>query len=124
MNEDFMTEDDLTEVLENEDSSLTVRGFLENEDSSLTVRGFLAKLEKFLDETLEENTRGNVFLTENGDGVSVNLVLGANFHEDSPEINQVNIIITPTNRTVLGSEGVSMDDRDYDDFDYGEEEDW
>lgn len=92
-------------------------GIFEAEKEPLTIRQFLTQLEDFLDETLENDSRGNVFLSENGNGVSMNIVIGTSFasNNDDGEINQVNVIISPTDRTLLGSEGVSMDDRDYED---------
>lgn len=73
---------------------------------------FLSNLESFLDTELDEDSRGNVFMTKNGNGVSLNILVGAHFECDE-EINQVNIIVSPTDRSLLGSTGVSMDDREY-----------
>lgn len=92
-----------------------------------TVRQFLTKLENFLEETLDdESTRGNVFIAENGDGVSMNIVVGAAFADnlDGEEVNQINISILPTDRSVLGSDGVSMsnDDAEFEDEDYDEDD--
>lgn len=78
-----------------------------------SLSNFLSKLESFLDEELDEDSRGNVFMTKNGDGVSLNILVGAHFEECDEEINQVNIIVSPTDRSLLGSIGVSMDDREY-----------
>ena len=98
----------------------------DDENPTQTVRQFLTKLEYFLDETLDESTRGNVFMAENGDGVSLNIVVGATFASNhDEEINQINISVLPTDRSLLGSEGVSInsgeleDEEDYpeDDFD-------
>ncbi len=77
-----------------------------------TVREFVNRLETFLEGELDDITRGNVFLAENGDGVSINVLIGAPFAFSEDEINQINVIITPTDRKFLGSEGVSMDDRE------------
>ena len=91
-----------------------------------TVRQFLTKLEDFLENTLDESTRGNVFIAENGDGVSMNIVVGAAFadNRDGEEINQINISVLPTDRSVLGSDGVSMSnaDAEFEDEDYDEDE--
>ncbi len=95
------------------------------ENPTQTVREFLNKLETFLDETLDDSSRGNVFMAENGDGVSLNIVVGAAFADntDGEEINQINISVLPTDRSVLGSEGVSMsnEDADFEDEDYDED---
>ena len=77
-----------------------------------TVREFVSRLETFLESELNEITRGNVFLAENGEGVSMNILIGAPFAFSDDEINQINVIIAPTDREFLGSEGVSMDDRE------------
>ncbi len=77
-----------------------------------TVREFIDRLETFLEGELDEITRGNVFLAENGSGVSINVLIGAPFAFSDDKINQINVIIAPTDRTLLGSEGVSMDDRE------------
>lgn len=94
-------------------------------EETISVKQFLNKLENFLDETLDESTRGNVFMAENGDGVSLNVVIGAAFADnaDGEEINQINISVLPTDRSVLGSEGVSManEDADFEDEDYDED---
>ena len=84
---------------------------------------FLAKLESFLDDELDDDSRGNVFMSKNGDGVSLNILVGAHFEECDNEINQVNIIVSPTDRSLLGSTGVSMDDREYPDDEDDEEDD-
>jgi len=85
-----------------------------------TVREFVSRLETFLESELNEITRGNVFLAENGEGVSMNILIGAPFAFSDDEINQINVIIAPTDREFLGSEGVSMDDRvDAPSFDSG-----
>jgi hypothetical protein len=83
----------------------------ENEHS---LSDFMGRLENFLDSELDTISRGNVFLTENGESVSMNVVIGAPFegHDGRNDINQINVIIVPTDRTFLGSEGVSMDDRE------------
>ena len=64
-------------------------------------------------------------MAENGDGVSLNIVVGAAFADntDGEEINQINISVLPTDRSVLGSEGVSMsnEDADFEDEDYDED---
>ncbi len=77
-----------------------------------TVREFIDRLETFLEGELDDITRGNVFLAENGSGVSINVLIGAPFEFSDDEINQINVIIAPTDRKFLGSEGVSMDDRE------------
>ncbi|KKL99238.1 hypothetical protein LCGC14_1816370 [marine sediment metagenome] len=82
-------------------------------EDSRSLSDFLSNLESFLDEELDEDSRGNVFMTKNGDGVSLNILVGAHFEECDEEINQVNIIVCPTDRSLLGSTGVSMDDREY-----------
>lgn len=81
------------------------------EDTPSSIRGLLNALEVFLNETLDDDARGNVFLSKNGDGVAVNMLIGAAFELADPEINQVNIIVSPTDRSLLGSTGVSMDVR-------------
>ncbi|KKM66294.1 hypothetical protein LCGC14_1482580 [marine sediment metagenome] len=86
-----------------------------------TLRNFISNLEAFLDGELDEDSRGNVFMTESGDGVSLNILVGAPFEDCDEEIKQINIIISPTDRSLLGSTGVSMDDREY--FGYDEDED-
>ncbi len=83
-------------------------------EDSQSLRSFLSSLESFLDQELGEDYRGNVFMAKNGDGVSMNILVGAHFQEDDEEINQVNIIVSPTDRSLLGSTGVSMDDREED----------
>ena len=111
MSDEIMSDDEMTGIFETE--------------KTLTVRGFLSKLETFLEETLDETTRGNVFMAENGNGVSLNVVVGAAFADNGDEeINQVNILISPTDRTLLGSEGVSMseDDAEFVDEDYDDED--
>ena len=86
--------------------------FYDDEEDSRSLSNFLSKLESFLDTELDDDSRGNVFMTKNGDGVSLNILVGAHFECDE-EINQVNIIVSPTDRSLLGSTGVSMDDRKY-----------
>ena len=111
MSDEIMSDDEMTGIFETE--------------KTLTVRGFLSKLETFLEETLDDTTRGNVFMAENGNGVSLNVVVGAAFADNSDEeINQVNILISPTDKTLLGSDGVSMseDDAEFVDEDYDDED--
>ena len=84
---------------------------------------FLTKLESFLDDELDDDSRGSVFMSKNGDGVSLNILVGAHFEECDEEINQVNIIVSPTDRSLLGSTGVSMDDREYPEDDDEDEDD-
>jgi len=84
---------------------------------------FLTKLESFLDDELDDDSRGNVFMSKNGDGVSLNILVGAHFEECDNEINQVNIIVSPTDRSLLGSTGVSMDDREYPEDDDEDDDD-
>ena len=91
--------------------------FEEDNSAEMTVHNFLHDLEEFLDSKLDPDSRGNVFLTKNGNGVSINLLIGAPFADSDEEVNQVNVIIAPTDREFLGSTGVSMDDRDFDDQD-------
>ena len=118
-----------TESLMSEDE---MTGIFEAEKEQLTVREFITKLEGFLDETLESDARGNVFMSENGEGVCLNVLVGAAFADSSSEVNQVNVIISPTDRGFLGSEGVSMGDSEYtddptlrtDDFEDGDDEFW
>ena len=78
------------------------------DENEYTVVGFLSDLENFLDSKLDDVTRGNVFLSENKNGVTVNLLIGTPFAASDLEINQVNVIIAPTDRKFLGSEGVHM----------------
>lgn len=88
-----------------------------------SLSNFLSKLESFLDTELDEDSRGNVFMTKNGDGVSLNILVGAHFEECDEEINQVTIIVSPTDRSLLSSTGVSMDDREYPEDDDEDDED-
>jgi len=78
------------------------------DDEGYTVVNFLADLEQFLESKLDDVTRGNVFLSENKNGVTVNMLIGTPFADSDQEINQINVIIAPTDRKFLGSEGVSI----------------
>ena len=54
-----------------------------------------------------------MFLSETGDDkVGINILVGAPFEGSGLEVDctQINIIIAPTDRKFLGSEGVSIDD--------------
>ncbi len=126
--ETLMSDDELTNLFETGAFDSEIKEAIddwEDEDDSdplYTVQTFLMNLEEFLDGELDDDSRGNVFLTQNGNGLSVNLLVGAPFANSDDEINQVNVIIAPTDRELLGSKEVSMDDRidtetDYDDDD-------
>lgn len=80
----------------------------EDMDNDYTVVNFLVDLEGFLDSKLDDVSRGTVFLSENKNGVTVNLLIGTPFENTDLEINQINVIIAPTDRKFLGSEGVHM----------------
>lgn len=85
-----------------------------DENAPYNVVAFLADLENFLVDKLDDNiTRGNVFLSENKNGVTVNLIIGTPFAASDLEVNQVNVIIVPTDRKFLGSEGVHMSAEDF-----------
>lgn len=79
-----------------------------SDEDGYNVLSFLSDLESFLDSKLDDVTRGNVFLSENKHGVTVNLLIGTPFADSDLEINQINVIVSPTDREFLGSEGVSM----------------
>ena len=86
---------------------------LEEEGFEYNITDFLGKLETFLVDELDEECRGNVFLSETGDDqVAINILVGAPFEGSGLEVDcsQINIIIAPTDREFLGSEGVSIDD--------------
>ena len=101
-------------------------------DEQMTLRDFMDRLEEFLAETLDEASRGNVFLSKAADDkVCLNMVLGAPFASADEEINQINMIILPTDRSVLGAQGVSLNDyeetdldEDFEDEDYDLDEDY
>lgn len=78
----------------------------DDEDEGYTVVSFLSDLEKFLESKLDDVTRGNVFLSENKHGVTVNMLIGTPFAKTDLEINQINVIVAPTDREFLGSDGV------------------
>ena len=72
------------------------------EETGLTVEDFLVRLETFLEAEFDEDARGNVFLSDNGDnGVVLNILVGASFQETDSEINQVNIILNISDITQL-----------------------
>lgn len=76
-----------------------------------TVRDFMSRLEDFLEGELDDISRGNVFLAENGEGTSLNILIGAPFADHADEtLNQINVIIAPTDRTHLGAEGLTIHD--------------
>lgn len=78
---------------------------------SYDIRDFIGRLETFLEGELDTISRGNVFMAENGEGVSLNILIGAPFADNGDEtLNQINLIIAPTDRTVLGSEGLTIHD--------------
>jgi hypothetical protein len=74
------------------------------------IRDFLGRLETFLEGELDDISRGNVFLTENGDdNVSLNILIGAPFADHGDEtLKQINVIIAPTDRELLGAEGLTI----------------
>jgi len=76
------------------------------------IRDFLGRLEDFLESELDNISRGNVFLTENGDdNVSLNILIGAPFADHGDEtLKQINVIIAPTDRGLLGTEGLTSRD--------------
>ena len=111
--------DDLDDEIDDLDDEID---FYDEEEDPRNLRNFLSKLESFLDSEFDKDSRGNVFMTKNGDGVSLNILVGAHFEECDEEINQVNIIVCPTDRSLLGSTGVSMDDREYPEDDDEEED--
>ena len=126
--ETLMSDEELTNLFETGAFDADIKEVIdedydwEDSDPLYTVRTFLMNLEEFLDEELDEDSRGNVFLSQNGDGVSVNLLVGAPFAHSDDEINQINVIIAPTDRELLGSKEVSMDDRIDTDTDYDDDD--
>jgi len=90
-----------------------------SDENTMTLRDFASQLEDFLTNALPGSTRGTVFLAENGNGVSLNIPVGAAFadNHDREEVNQINLMILPTDRTLLGSTGVSIHDGEYEDDD-------
>ena len=95
-------------VSEDRNEAIEEMEFYEDEETRYTVVSFLADLETFLESKLDGITRGNVFLSENKNGVTVNLLIGTPVAERDIEVSQVNVIIAPTDRAFLGSEGVHM----------------
>ena len=79
-----------------------------SDEDGYNVLSFLSDLEAFLESKLDDVTRGNVFLSENKHGVTVNLLIGTPFAHSDLEVNQINVIVSPTDREFLGSEGVNM----------------
>lgn len=80
-------------------------------EEEVTVRGFLSRLETFLDTQLDDISRGNVFLSENDGGASLNILIGAPFADSGDEtLKQINVIIAPTDRALLGAEGLTIHD--------------
>ena len=80
------------------------------------IQSFLGKLETFLEDELDEECRGSVFLSETGENeVAINILVGAPFSGSglSADCKQINVIIAPTDRSFLGSTGVSIDDNEY-----------
>lgn len=76
---------------------------------SYNIRDFLGKLEDFLEGELEDISRGNVFLAETDDGVSLNILIGTPFTDHGDEtLKQINVIIAPTDRELLGAEDLSI----------------
>ena len=79
------------------------------------IQDFLGKLETFLVEELDEECRGNVFLSETGENsVAINILVGAPFDGSGLDktCSQINVIIAPTDRSLLGSEGVTIHDNE------------
>lgn len=77
------------------------------------IQDFLGKLETFLVDELDEECRGNVFLSETGENsVAINILVGAPFEGSGLDTtcSQINVIIAPTDRSLLGSEGVTIHD--------------
>lgn len=86
------------------------------------IRDFIGRLETFLEGELDTITRGNVFLAKNGEGVSVNILVGAPFDNTEETINQINLIIAPTDRSVLGVEGLTVHDMETVEDETGDED--
>ena len=83
------------------------------------IQDFLGKLETFLVDELDEECRGNVFLSETGeDGVAINILVGVPLEGSGLDttVKQINVIIAPTDRKFLGSDGVSINDNEYGSF--------
>jgi hypothetical protein len=87
-----------------------------------SIRDFLGRLETFLEGELDTITRGNVFLAKNGEGTSMNILIGAPFNDTEETINQINLIVAPTDRSVLGSEGLTIHDMETVEDETGDED--
>ena len=111
---------------EDEDFDFEDEDYEDYDDEAVyDIRDLLVNLETFLIDELDDECRGNVFLSESADGVAINILVGAPFQGvTDKEIKQINLIMVPTDRSLLGSEGVSIhDNEDVDlDIDDGGEE--
>ncbi len=83
-----------------------------NDAGEDNIQTFLGRLETFLTDEIEEECRGNVFLSETEDNkVAINILVGVPF-EGGPDktCSQINVIIAPTDREYLASNGVTVND--------------